>query len=410
MILKNKIDKNHLTSVELNTIINPKNNFAIKDIKISQFRNYKNLELKLTSDPIVLYGSNGVGKTNILEAISFLSPGRGLRKAKKSDIFPKYLKKLETQNTSWGINANIQTPDGLVNVGSGYSSEKNVRTVKIDSNKSNQHELSNIFKISWITPQMLLLFHTGMSEKRRFFDRLVNYINPKHVSYLYKFEKLLRERSKIITELRQEELWLETIEMNIVNLTVLIIKNRDILISEINKINSNEKDRPSMDKNFPLIEIILKGETEEWFQKENETEFRKKLLDVLKQNRKNNSIFFPGPHKSIFSLRNIETNKEVNFCSTGEQKIMLISLILIHSKLLEVFYNSPPILLLDDIVEHLDEKHKNALFNVTSKYKSQCWFTSTDFKYFDTYPGSINKISVDDLNKKLNFTKELVYA
>ena len=410
MILNNKIDKNHLTNVELNTIIKPKNNFAIKDIKISQFRNYKNLELKLTSDPIVLYGSNGVGKTNILEAISFLSPGRGLRKAKKSDIFPKYLKKLETHNTSWGINANIQTPDGLVNVGSGYSSEKNVRTVKIDSNKSNQHELSNIFKISWITPQMLLLFHTGMSEKRRFFDRLVNYINPKHVSYLYKFEKLLRERSKIITELRQEELWLETIEMNIVNLTVLIIKNRNILISEINKINSDEKDRPSMDKNFPLIEIILKGETEEWFQKENETEFRKKLLDVLKQNRKNNSIFFPGPHKSIFSLRNIETNKEVNFCSTGEQKIMLISLILIHSKLLEVFYNSPPILLLDDIVEHLDEKHKNALFNVTSKYKSQCWFTSTDFKYFDTYPGSINKISVDDLNKKLNFKKELVYA
>ena len=89
---------------------------------------------------------------------------------------------------------------------------------------------------------------------------------------------------------------------------------------------------------------------------------------------------------------------------------MLISLILIHSKLLEVFYNSPPILLLDDIVEHLDEKHKNALFNVTSKYKSQCWFTSTDFKYFDTYPGSINIISVDDLNKKLNFNKELVYA
>ena len=410
MILKNKIDKNYLTNIELNNIIKPKNNFAIKDIKISQFRNYKNLELKLTSDPIVLYGSNGVGKTNILEAISFLSPGRGLRKAKKSDIFPKYLKKLEIQNTSWGINANIQTPDGLVNVGSGYSSEKNARTVKIDSNKSNQHELSNIFKISWITPQMLLLFHTGMSEKRRFFDRLVNYINPKHVSYLYKFEKLLRERSKIITELRQEELWLETIEMNIVNLTVLIIKNRNILISEINKINSDEKDRPSMDKNFPLIEIISKGETEEWFQKENETEFKKKLLDVLKQNRKNNSIFFPGPHKSIFSLRNIETNKEVNFCSTGEQKIMLISLILIHSKLLEVFYNSPPILLLDDIVEHLDEKHKNALFNVTSKYKSQCWFTSTDFKYFDTYPGSINKISVDDLNKKLNFKKELVYA
>ena len=97
MILKNKIDKNHLTNVELNTIIKPKNNFAIKDIKISQFRNYKNLELKLTSDPIVLYGSNGVGKTNILEAISFLSPGRGLRKAKKSDIFPKYLKKLEIQ-------------------------------------------------------------------------------------------------------------------------------------------------------------------------------------------------------------------------------------------------------------------------------------------------------------------------
>ena len=410
MILKNKIGENHLTSVELNPNTNKKSNYAIKDLKISQFRNYENLELKLTSDPIILYGSNGSGKTNILEAISFLSPGRGLRKAKKIDIFPKYLNKLEIQNTAWGINANVQTPDGLVNVGSGYSIEKNIRTVKIDSATTNQCELSNIFKISWITPQMLLLFHTSMSEKRRFVDRLVNYLDPNHVSYLYKFEKLIRERSKIITELRKEELWLETLEMNIVNLAILIMQNRNVLISEINKINADQKDRPSMDKNFPLIEIILEGETEEWFKKEGKVEFKKKLLNVLKQNRKNNIIFFPGPHKSVFSLKNIETNKEINFCSTGEQKIMLISLILIHSKLLEVFYNSPPILLLDDIVEHLDCNHKNAIFNVTSKYKSQCWFTATDFKYFDTYPGSINTISVDGLNKKLNFNKELVYA
>ena len=410
MILKNNIGKNNqLEKIESTINFQKKIKFFIESIKISQFRNHKNLILNLSKGPIILYGSNGIGKTNILEAISFLNPGRGLRRAKSKDIFSYDYNETNKNNPSWGVNADIVTPDGRFNIGTGSTPNKNSRIVKINSIESNQLELSKIFKISWVTPQMLLLFHTSMKEKRQFIDRLVNYLNPSHMSYVYKFEKLIRERSKIINDFKFEELWLESLEKNIINLSILITQNRHNLMSEINKINLQQLDK-LQDSDFPLINIHLDSLIDSYLTNAGEIECKNKLINMLRENRKNQSSYFPGPHNSNVSIVNLKSKKEINFCSTGEQKIMLISLILNHSKLLENYYNFPPILLLDDIVEHLDKKHKQSLFLKVSKHKSQCWFTSTNLKYFKNFPIPYKAISVDNLQSTSINSKELVYA
>ena len=407
---QNLMNKSGVKQINLKTKLNTKIKYYVKNIKISGFRNHDKVELDLTSDHVVLYGKNGIGKTNILEAISFLNPGRGLRRARSKDIFFKSSKSDKIYNTFWGVNADIVTPKGIFNVGSGSEHKKSSRLTKINSIVSNQTELSQIFKVSWITPQMLLLFHTSMNEKRRFLDRLVNYFNPLHITYIYKYEKYSRERSRLINQFKKDDLWLESLENSILDLAFLITKNRNLLLSELNEMFCNNLDNKSLLDSFPALEVYLKGEIETLLATEEEDYIKKKLLNILKQNRKNNATYFPGPHNSSIDILNRVSQKEISFCSTGEQKLMLISLVLNHSKLLDVLYDVPPILLLDDIVEHLDEFNKNILFNETANYKSQCWFTSTNLKFFENYPKNCNRIQLGTLTKKVNINKEYMYA
>ena len=150
--------------------------------------------------------------------------------------------------------------------------------------------------------------------------------------------------------------------------------------------------------------------TEDLYAKIGEIEAKKSLFLFLKKNRNNNISSFPGPHNSSVIVLNKKNKKEITFCSTGEQKIMLISLVLSHSRLLDIFYNFPPILLLDDIIEHLDYSHKKSLFEETAKHKSQCWFTTTDINYFNEYPKPFNEISMESLKDEFNFEREFIHA
>ncbi len=384
--------------------------YYVKNLKISGFRNHDKVELSLNKEHVVLHGRNGIGKTNILEAISFLNPGRGLRRAKSKDIFLKSSKSQDSSNSIWGINADVNTPKGTFNIGSGSDNKKSSRLVKINSIIRNQTELSKIFKVSWITPQMLLLFNTSMTEKRRFLDRLVNYFNPLHITYIYKYEKFSRERSKLINQLKNDSLWLESLENSIIDLAFLIIKNRNLFISKLNKMFCNNFDDELTVKSFPILEIHVKGEIENLLANEDEKIIKNRLFNILKQNRKNNETYFPGPHNSSITILNKVSHKEITFCSTGEQKLMLISLIISHSKLLDDLYDVPPILLLDDIVEHLDEFNKKILFTETANYKSQCWFTSTNVNFFENYPKSCNRIELETLMKRVKIKKEYMYA
>ena len=369
------------------------NNFYLKKLNLKKFRNHFNLNLVLPNSSVLIYGENGCGETNILEAISLLNPGKGLRKSKVEDyLFQNTL--LRDEDQIWGVNADLFTPSGKVNIGTGSkeNSLKKSRNIRVDYENSTQSVLGKILKISWITPQMCILFQAGMSERRRFIDRLTSALDTLHLNRVFKYEKLLRERSNIILQFQNENLWLETIEKQISELAVSIVASRLNLIQTLNDLYEDELNSNSLIQDFPPAKIELKGKIEDLLSTHSALKVEDYMQIMLKKLRISRDISFEGPHTSKIEITNRKSNKKVEISSTGEQKLILISIILSHARMLNIKFNMAPILLLDDIVEHLDEKHKYALFLEISKHYAQSWFTSTSKKAFEEFPENIDKI------------------
>ena len=369
------------------------NKFYLKKLNLKRFRNHLNLNLVLPNSSVLIYGENGCGKTNILEAISLLNPGKGLRKSKAEDyLFQNVLSRDE--NELWGINADLFTPNGKVNIGTGSKDNllKKSRNIRVNYENSTQSALGKILKISWITPQMCTLFQAGMSERRRFIDRLTSALDIFHLNRVLKYEKLLRERSNIILQFQNENLWLETIEKQISELAVSIVASRLSLIQTLNDLYEDELKSNSLVQDFPPVKIELKGKIEDLLSTNSALKVEDYIQIMLKKLRFSRDVSFEGPHTSKIEITNRKNNKKVEISSTGEQKLILISLILSHARMLNIKFNMAPILLLDDIVEHLDEKHRYALFLEISKHYAQSWFTSTSKEAFEEFPKNIDKI------------------
>ena len=389
------------------------NNFYLKKLNLKKFRNHFNLNLVLPNSSVLIYGENGCGKTNILEAISLLNPGKGLRKSKVEDyLFQNTL--LRDENQIWGVNADLFTPSGKVNIGTGSkeNSLKKSRNIRVDYENSTQSALGKILKISWITPQMCILFQAGMSERRRFIDRLTSALDTLHLNRVFKYEKLLRERANIILQFQNETLWLDTIEKQISELAVSIVATRLNLIHELNDLYEDELKSNSLIQDFPPAKIELKGKIEDLLSTNSALNVEDYIQLMLKKLRISRDISFDGPHTSKIQITNRKNNKKVEISSTGEQKLILISIILSHARMLNIKFNMAPILLLDDIVEHLDEKHRIALYQEVTRHCAQSWFTSTSKEAFRIYPNTINKIYlprvVGDLNGYYDFKMEKI--
>jgi DNA replication and repair protein RecF len=379
------------------------NNFYLQKLNLKRFRNHSKLNLVVPDSPVLIYGENGCGKTNILEAISLLNPGKGIRKSKAEDyLFKDPL--AGDDNQLWGVNADLFTPNGIVNIGTGSkeNSLNKSRNIRVNFENSTQLTVGKIFKISWVTPQMCMLFQAGMSEKRRFIDRLTSALDVSHINRIFRYEKLLRERSNIILQFQNETLWLETIEKQIAELAVSIIASRQNLIQLLNSLYEDELNSHSIIQDFPPVEIKVKGDIEDLLLKTSALNVEDSIKIDLKKLRSSGDLSFAGPHTSQIEIINRKNNKKVEISSTGEQKLMLISIILSHARMLNIQFNMAPILLLDDIVEHLDEKHKYALFLEISKHYAQSWFTSTSKDAFKIFPKNIEKIFLPKVIKNFN--------
>ena len=369
------------------------NHFYLKKLNLTNFRNHSSLSMKTPESAILIYGENGCGKTNILEAISLLSQGKGIRKSKIEEYFTQSVFNNNPQK-SWGINADIVTPDGNINIGTGLkeNSQKNSRIVRVNAENCSQIELGKILKISWITPQMCILFQSGMSERRRFLDSLTSSLDTLHIGRVYKYQKLLRERSNVILQFNSDPAWLNSIENQISELAIAIIASRLELVQALNDLFNEEFQNNDLVDTFPPAEIKLKGQIEDLLLKKSALEVEDYVKAILKKSRFDNDAPICGPHTTKIEIVNRINNKCVEISSTGEQKLILISIILSHARMLNIKYNMAPILLLDDIVEHLDEKHKTALFLEISRHCAQSWFTSTSKEAFKNYPKKIDKI------------------
>ena len=369
------------------------NKFYIEALSLKNFRNHNNLNLITSKSSLLIYGDNGCGKTNVLEAISLLSQGRGLRKAKVEDYI--YQNELIKGNTKfWGVNAEYTSPEGKTNIGTGprENLQSKSRVVRVNSENCSQIELGKLLKMSWITPQMCILFQSGMSERRRFIDRLTYSLDSLHISRVYKYEKLLRQRSNIILQSNIDNTWLSTVENQIAELTVSIVASRLDLTQSLNNLFDQEQKEKVRIDNFPPVKINLKGEIENLLQIKPALEVEGYVKSTLKKSRFSEDFPFCGPHNTKIEIFNCQNNKNVDFASTGEQKLILISIILSHARMINFKFNLAPILLLDDIVEHLDEKHRKALFLEVTRHCAQSWFTSTSKSAFEDYPDKIDKI------------------
>ena len=387
------------------------NYFCLETLNLKNFRNHASLNMKIPESSILIYGENGCGKTNILEAISLLSQGKGLRKSKTEDYLSQSVTMNANQKT-WGINADIVTPDGKINIGTGLkeNSQFKSRIVRVNSANCSQVELGKILKISWITPQMCILFQSGMNERRRFVDSLTSSLDTLHLTRVYKYKKLLRQRSNIMLQFNSDATWLNSIESQISELAVAIIASRLDLVQALNDLYQEEFQNNLLIDNFPPVEIKFKGEIEDLLLKKSALEVEDYIKLILKKSRFNNEISVCGPHTSEIEIFNRKNNKHVEISSTGEQKLILISIILSHARMLNINFNRAPILLLDDIVEHLDEKHRVALYQEVNRHCAQSWFTSTSKEAFKKYPNTIDKIYlpnvIDDLKGYYDFKME----
>lgn len=369
------------------------NNFYLQKLNLKRFRNHSKLNLVLPNSPVLIYGENGCGKTNILEAISLLNPGKGIRKSKTEDyLFKDSLS--GDDNQLWGVNADLFTPNGIVNIGTGSkeNSFNKSRNIRVNFENSTQLTVGKIFKISWVTPQMCMLFQLSMSERRRFIDRLTSTLDSSHINRVFRYEKLIRERSNIIIQFKNETIWLNAIEKKISELSVCIAASRLNLILELDNLYEEESRNGSLIKDFPPAKIELKGDIENLLIRNSAIHVEDQIQQILKKGNIKNDISFNGPHTTQINIINRNNGKQVEISSTGEQKLILISIILSHARMLNIKFNMPPILLLDDIIEHLDEKHRHALFLEVSKHFAQSWFTSTNKEPFETFPNIINKI------------------
>lgn len=357
--------------------------FYIEKISLTQFRNYTALRLSGLEDKKinVLIGPNGAGKTNILESMSLLNPGRGIRQAKNND-----LKNINaTSHEYWAIVASIHTPDGLVQVGTGQTPDKSSRTIRINGiDQSSQSSLAEISAIIWLIPQMDGLFLGSPSDRRKFLDRMVSNFDPKHTSRTNKYTKLIRERAQILKTYasRADTTWLDNIEAQIASEGIAIAAARhtfcERMTHAIERLNINEKD-------FPKPVINVSGTVDDYLRDNPAVESEMFFRETLKRTRDIDTHIGgaqEGTHKSDFKVRHKTLGIPAENCSTGEQKGLLINLILAQASLVKAERGFAPILLLDDIAAFLDEDKRKVLFDTVMNLECQCWMSGTDIDDF----------------------------
>lgn len=368
-----------------NTYADHLKNPHIKSLYLSAFRSYETIKINSDAKFIILNGENGAGKTNILEAISLFSPGRGLRNSKI-----ELLKNINSPAQDWTINLQIQN-DLLKTSLSAFSENKLKadgstyikKNFRLDNQSTiTQTALSDYINMVWLTPQMERLFIDSSAERRRFFDRFIFTFDPAHAGRLIRFDNTLRERSKLLKQGIMDDSWLNALEQTLAETASAIMAARADLCLKINTVVERLEDLRDY---FPKANISL----DSWLYTSKKDNTALALEDFYKNKLRKSRAFdaqtggtAEGPHKSDFNVFHVDKNMPSQACSTGEQKALLITLILSNSLLILEETGRAPILLLDDIISHLDDHRRQNLFDYLQSFGSQCWLTGVNKDHF----------------------------
>jgi DNA replication and repair protein RecF len=390
---------------------------GLSRLVLQQFRNYNDLDVTLEANTVVLTGPNGAGKTNILEAISFLSPGRGLRSIKLSQVTNLRKQNQSSANpSSWAIAATVEANLGSVQLGTGldYTATGNERRlVKIDGQPAkSQAALTDWISVIWVTPQMDRLFMEAASTRRKFVDRLVYALDSTHSARTHRYEHHLRERAHLLREGRYDPLWVSTLERHLAEDGVAIVVARQHVVKILEGAQRQDKSYP-----FPQFLAEMKGDIEAMVENQPALAVEDAYAEKLKMGRSHDgeaggaSI---GPHRSDFQVQHLAKQLPAELCSTGEQKMLLLAVTLAFARVQEGYRTCPAVLLLDDIAAHLDEQHRLILFQEIcglannsdakdSKGPFQVWMTGTDKSAFNDLNGQAQFLTVQNATLRNGF-------
>ena len=354
----------------------PPDSPAISHLALTDFRNYAELRLAVVSRTVVLTGPNGAGKTNLLEAVSLLTPGRGLRGAAHGEMCR------QGGAAHWAVIADLSPDDTRVATSFGFDGNEESRKVAINgAAKRGTGVLGEYLRLLWLTPAMDRLFAGPASDRRRFLDRLVAVFDPEHSSRVLAFEKLMRDRNLLLEEHAPDGAWLSGLEAHMAEAGAAIAGAR---LSGIEALQNFIDAQPRASA-FPHGILSVEGEFEELMRSmpavQAEDEYRKVLRASRGMDRAAGRTL-KGPHRSDFTVVHGPKNMAANLCSTGEQKALLIGLILAQAHAVKTAAGVAPVLLLDEIAAHLDSARRQGLFDELSRLGAQAWMTGTDAELF----------------------------
>ena len=351
----------------------------IRRLTLANFRSYHAAQVELGSaGPVVLTGANGAGKTNLIEAISLLAPGRGLRRATMEELA------FTEGDGAWAVSAELEGMMGLATLGTGIdppAGENSApsRKCRVDRESvSSAAAFADHLRVVWLTPAMDPLFNGPASERRRFLDRLVLAVDAQHSSRVAALERSLRSRNRLLEDAQSDPHWLDAVEHETAEVAVAVAAARAETVARLAGALAAARDQAP---GFPMAEIALDGWMEKLVLDHSAIEVEDRYRALLKDNRARDAAAgrtLDGPHLSDLVVAHAGKGIAASDASTGEQKALLIRLVLAHAGLIKEMTGFAPLLLLDEIVAHLDPARRAALYDALSNLGAQVWMTGAD--------------------------------
>lgn len=378
-------------------------------LSLDNFRCYRAADVRVDRRPVVLAGANGAGKTNLLEAISFLAPGRGLRGARLSEIDRRSTDAGEPtagsaapSNVGWSVAARVMTPEGPRDLGTGRVAEpaasedaeaRERRVIKIDGGAvRGQQALAEVVRMVWVTPRMDSLFRDGPGGRRRFLDRLVTSFDAGHSGRLAAYEQAMRQRARLLKAGGHDEAWLAALEDTMARHGVAIEAARRGFVAALSRACA------AAEGPFPRARLALAGEVSERLAEgpalAAEDGMRAQLAAARRRDAETGGAAV-GPHRSDLTVSEAETGRPAGSGSTGEQKALLLSIVLSHARLLAAECGAVPLVLLDEVAAHLDPQRRRALFDEVLALGAQAWLTGTEAALFAELDTAAQVFAVD---------------
>jgi DNA replication and repair protein RecF len=351
----------------------------IRRLVLADFRSYASLDIDIEAPIVALTGDNGAGKTNVLEALSMFTPGRGLRRADLADMARS------GGAGGWAVSVEAETPDGRMQFGTGLDpAEGQTRRCRIERTPvGSARAFADHLRVVWLTPAMDGLFSGSAGERRRFLDRLVLAVDADHGSRVNALEKALRNRNRLLEQGVRDRVWLDAAERELAEIAVAVSAARYETVSHLTALIDCDRDAASP---FPWAEIELDGAIERLIPDLPALEIEDRYRRLLADNRARDAAAgrtLIGPQACDLVVVHGPKQAAASRCSTGEQKALLVGLVLAHARLVAAMSGIAPLVLLDEIAAHFDPSRRAALYCALEKLGAQVFMTGADIAAFE---------------------------